>query len=1092
MESYALEMQQVEVNSGTGLPEVRSERWSVQYSGPATYVQVKGLRPGRNYAVRVVCRPIVTDPSVVVELADPSEILLVRTPATPPAAPTTPQLAVRQRNSLKYKWSEPSENGGHPVLAYVVQCHPPPEGFQGQPTPEGMFEIYRGLERSVVLKKLLPGVRYSVRVKAINCIGESPFSPVATYTTQASVPSTPYPPTVSSSGQDSVVLRWAPVSGNGAEVSGYQVMMDDGQGGEFNFIGHTLEPQFSVAGLRSGLSYRFRVQAENSEGRSQWSAPCVAQTAATPPMAPPPPARSSATHSSASIIWRQPEYDGGSPVQTYQLEMQPKCSTAMKDMSREWVRVFEGLETTCTLGGLRAGCMYRVRVRALNAVGAGAYSYPADVATSAASPEAPGTPAATSKAQDSLAVQWEAPSHDGGAPILSYRLCHRLVGPVEQPLDGSGMAPTEEESFHTAYDGVERRAEISGLSPGMSYEFKVNATNRQGQSPWSTSILATKAGLPLPPAPPSIGEGSTARSLELRWERPYGNGAVVDSYVVQMRLAETEQQQVQEPDPQQGGAAEGAEDGAVLSNGIAEKAEAAPEEAVVVPSEDTTAMVTSVERLYTTVYHSNEPCCTVNDLEPNTKYSFRIRAFNSIGASLWSEILTAWTAPAAPSSPENLRCAQTSCSALFFAWDAPSSDHGAEVTSYQLEFAPASRGQRAAEKTTWRSAYKGDALGHELTELPPGAQYRARVRATNSCGWGPWSEVVAASTEADVPGAPDAPVASGRTGTSVRLTWAPPLDNHGSSVTEYELQMAQGGADGQFATLVSGVDTNWKASQLAHGTEYAFRVRASNAVGAGPWSAVTLVTTSKMAPLEPTDVQTSVESCAGAVLVRWIPPVEEATRAGCTSYEIECISVAKQRPAGEKFASGRGGDGKPAVIKHTCSGKVAQSKVTGLKVGGEWSIRIRGIGADGAGHGEWSVPITVAVSLDGMSLLNGPAGAHHGRTRSSAASDSELAALPVMSQRTYRGNDRDGASVTSGTDFGGTDDGRSHGRGHRRGGSKTAAVAKAKPRPKTAWTTVAKFAGVSETTARATFFSALIFIVLLALVLTLTQAPADF
>ena len=136
MESYALEMQQVEVNSGTGLPEVRSERWSVQYSGPATYVQVKGLRPGRNYVVRVVCRPIVTDPAVIVESQDPSDILLVRTPATPPVAPAAPTLAVRQRNSLKYKWSEPSENGGHPITAYVVQCHPPPEGFQGQPTPE--------------------------------------------------------------------------------------------------------------------------------------------------------------------------------------------------------------------------------------------------------------------------------------------------------------------------------------------------------------------------------------------------------------------------------------------------------------------------------------------------------------------------------------------------------------------------------------------------------------------------------------------------------------------------------------------------------------------------------------------------------------------------------------------------------------------------------------------------------------------------------------------------------------------------------------------------------------------------------------------
>ena len=353
-----------------------------------------------------------------------------------------------------------------------------------------------------------------------------------------------------------------------------------------------------------------------------------------------------------------------------------------------------------------------------------------------------------------------------------------------------------------------------------------------------------------------------------------------------------------------------------------------------------------------------------------------------------------------------------------------------------MEFAPALRVQRAAEKTVWRSAYKGDALTHQLRDLPPGAQYRARVRAFNACGWGAWSEVLTAATEADVPGAPDAPVASGRTGTGVRLTWAPPLDNHGSPVTGYELQMAQSsssleGRQQQFSTLVSGLDTNWKATQLLHGTEYAFRVRASNAVGAGPWSPITLVTTSKMAPLEPTDVQAMVETGAcGALLIRWTPPVEEPTRAICTSYEIECISMARHRVAGEKTTSGRGGDGKQAVIKQTCSGKVSQAKITGLKVGGEWNVRLRGIGADGAGHGEWSIPLTVAVSVDSIPLLSVP-GQH--RSGGSIASETELAALPgAMGPLSHRGGHR-GGDKDCASDFGGTDDGRSHGRGHRRG-----------------------------------------------------------
>lgn len=136
LEAYALEMQQVDVNQLTGQPEVRENRWSVQYSGPATYVQVKGLRPGRNYAVRVVCRPVITDPTVIVEAAQPSELLLVRTPATAPNAPPAPTLTVRQRNLLKFRWNEPIENGGHPILAYVVECHPSPEGRDQPPTSE--------------------------------------------------------------------------------------------------------------------------------------------------------------------------------------------------------------------------------------------------------------------------------------------------------------------------------------------------------------------------------------------------------------------------------------------------------------------------------------------------------------------------------------------------------------------------------------------------------------------------------------------------------------------------------------------------------------------------------------------------------------------------------------------------------------------------------------------------------------------------------------------------------------------------------------------------------------------------------------------
>jgi hypothetical protein len=82
---------------------LNADCWSVQYHGPATYVQVNGLQPGRRYAVRVACKPVVSSPDIAVKLTDESETLLVSTPPTVPGPPAAPILASRQRSSLKVK-----------------------------------------------------------------------------------------------------------------------------------------------------------------------------------------------------------------------------------------------------------------------------------------------------------------------------------------------------------------------------------------------------------------------------------------------------------------------------------------------------------------------------------------------------------------------------------------------------------------------------------------------------------------------------------------------------------------------------------------------------------------------------------------------------------------------------------------------------------------------------------------------------------------------------------------------------------------------------------------------------------------------------
>lgn len=81
-----------------------------------------------------------------------------------------------QHQSLSYERKPQALTTTCPCLgAYCVallQMSPAPEGFEGgsgAATPDGFYQVYRGPERAYVAKRLVPGVQYCGRVKAINC-----------------------------------------------------------------------------------------------------------------------------------------------------------------------------------------------------------------------------------------------------------------------------------------------------------------------------------------------------------------------------------------------------------------------------------------------------------------------------------------------------------------------------------------------------------------------------------------------------------------------------------------------------------------------------------------------------------------------------------------------------------------------------------------------------------------------------------------------------------------------------------------------------------------------------------------------------------
>ena len=399
----------------------------------------------------------------------------------------------------------------------------------------------------------------------------------------------------------------------------------------------------------------------------------------------------------------------------------------------------QGHTKSCTLGGLPAGCTFRVRVRAFNATGAGEYCQPVDLATAPDIPAPPPPPTVTSRQQTAVGVAWAPPEHDGGSAVASYRLEQRCLGRVEElalpPGAGKGKAQADP-SFQAAYLGPERSCELRDLEPGMRHELRLLAINTQGASPWSPPVrVDTKPGPPFPPEPPELAAAASSTALQLCWVRPYGQGAVVNNYILQVctRRALLEAQQLAAAAvaaaaapsitpatapaaaPAAAAAAAAAPAAAPVADGRANghaNGAADPSSSAPSTTSGSEACTTSLppgdgsDAAFVTVYHGSTPAFTAKDLEPDCEYAFRLKACNAVGSSPWASVQVLRTAPAAPSSPTSVALSEPPTSrSVALAWQPPQQDFGAAVSSYQVEWASVLRASRSV--SSWRTAYTG-------------------------------------------------------------------------------------------------------------------------------------------------------------------------------------------------------------------------------------------------------------------------------------------------------------------------------------------------------------------------------------------------
>ncbi len=186
---------------------------------------------------------------------------------------------------------------------------------------------------------------------------------------------------------------------------------------------------------------------------------------------------------------------------------------------------------------------------------------------------------------------------------------------------------------------------------------------------------------------------------------------------------------------------------------------------------------------------------------------------------------------------------------LTIGWEAPEDIGASAITSYDLRYIRTDATNKADDNWTpkMRIWSAGD-LVYDLPGLTLDVGYDVQVRAVNTAGAGPWSDVSEGVTMTVAPGAPaiDSVVAGDGDFT---VSWSAPARNGGAEITGYDVRYIEGDETDR-------ADSNWDVeiawstgdgalehtvSSIDNDLGYDIEVRAANSEGAGAWSGTAML-----------------------------------------------------------------------------------------------------------------------------------------------------------------------------------------------------------------------------------------------------------
>ncbi|ESO03551.1 hypothetical protein HELRODRAFT_191869 [Helobdella robusta] len=853
---YTLEKQNVSTGkwepiSGTIPPDVHE-------------FKIPKLKEGEDYKFRVRAEnelgpsePLETEKSV-----------LIKNPFDPSDPPGKPFVVDSDKNFIKIKWEKPKKDGGAPITGYNVERKDPRTGTWSKVNTEPLKEPeFRD-------DKVQPNKDYQYRVTAENEGGESKPSEPSDLIKARPLKDAPKVDLSLLAGKEIRVRAGdpikieVPVSGTPRPNISWskdkkdlppsdkarQEITDDPVKGDD-------KATLTIPASTRADSGKYTIKASNEFGESSGDITVIVLDKPSPP-------RdlnvSEVFADRCTLDWKPPADDGGAEVTGYIIE---KCD----EDTGLWLPISDVISgTKHVVKGLKKGKKYKFRVKAENQYGVSdpvETDRPILAKNPYDKPDPPGKPEVTDSDKDFIAIKWEPPAKDGGAPITGYNVERK------DPKTGTWKKVNTEPLKKPEFKDKK-------VQPGKEYEYRVTAENAGGESDPSEASNPIKAR-PLK-APPKVDlSGLGGRDVRVRAGEPLKldipiSGAPTPTV--------TWQKDAKDLPPSERIEQKNGEEEASLHIPVTKKSDngkyaitvsnpngvdtgyinvivldrPSPPENLQVsdvraeqcklswdpPADDGNGEITGyiVERCQEgTNFWEKVPGNTigtkhtVRGLEPGKKYKFRVKAENQYGVSDPCETdrsILAKNPFDPPGEPKDLQIDKYDKSSVTLKWKKPNDDGGNSIKGYVIEKCP------AKGRGDWTPVNSTPTAGTTFTvpNLTEGSEWEFRVVAVNDAGPGKPSKSTGPHRVRDqvfAAGPPGTPTIDRVSPKAIDLSWEKPLDDGGGKIEGYIVEVKDKDGEWKEVSSIPVKDTHCTVPNLKEGETYQFRVKAVNEAGPG-------------------------------------------------------------------------------------------------------------------------------------------------------------------------------------------------------------------------------------------------------------------